>query len=670
MYKGERTHRGKSRRRRRGERERLDAPHRRMALPTDTRLFYNGKESSAERDRCESLVRLLPEGRYHSERQPQRYLAAAHKVAVVALPFGWEQRIEQPKDMKAKGGHRVYFVDHATRTTTLIDPRTKARSKVGPESGSGSDESGGGADATQELLLLASGVLPEQAVSPADFRAALHCALNHSLSRLMQEGSGSTPSAGGLRERRLQLQQHIMHALLVRYLDAARTLSATERETSEADARSAKYDAFLRTHLRVAPAEPSKDVLSSLMKHAHHSDPLAQYITGLLGPKRKHIWRVHSRLDQLAPASLRNYSGGSSEWGLRTRPRMCARTHTHVTCASCAHRDFGPDVSDTHPSPPPSTPLPRAASSRPPPPSLCSLSHPFPRLPWSARRNLRLRLPTRADKLRPLSGAPDPLTSNIEATVRSLTQAATFRARDPSGDGFWSAVQSGVALTEATGSVRPLLLAVAALAQTSHPPLPQIEGAAAPGMGYRLAKLHLAFGADLAQVHASSVAVSSQLSALWDWRLLDEGFRSWREELGKDSLTASRARAPPPSPPPRALPWYRAFAAAVAYVRVATDGAVRGRGAGRGRERVGAGGKPRAAAMRPRVACAHGGCAKRTSGTHPAEVHEAPTATRRQGGARMPRIAPEHPARRPLPHAARVVHACHALLLSTLPRRS
>ena len=218
-------------------------------------------------------------------------------------------------------------------------------------------------------------------------------------------------------------------------------------------------------------------------------------------------------------------------------PRACA-------CAGRTRRGFGPDPSDphrprlyvhVHPTP---VSMCMCMCPRPlPPPSapLFSLTRPLPPLPCSTP--LRLCLPTHTDKLRPLSSAPDPLTSTIEATVKTLTQAMTFRDRDPSGDGFWSAVQSGVALTEATGSVRPLLLAVAALARTYQPSLPQIEGAAAPGMGYRLAKLYHAFGTDLAQVHASSAAVSSQLSALWDWRLLDEGFRTWREELGAHGLT-------------------------------------------------------------------------------------------------------------------------------------
>ena len=53
--------------------------------------------------------------------------------------------------------------------------------------------------------------------------------------------------------------------------------------------------------------------MSSLVKHSSAGDMLALYTSGLFGPKRRHIWRVHNRLDTLPPTALRNYTGPYSQ---------------------------------------------------------------------------------------------------------------------------------------------------------------------------------------------------------------------------------------------------------------------------------------------------------------------------------------------------------------------
>ena len=167
---------------------------------------------------------------------------------------------------------------------------------------------------TDCLLLLSSAVLPEQAVSPTDFRAAMHRALRQSLSGLTPDGQAV---AGGLRERRLQLQQHIARALLERFLGAGvPPISSTDG-----------VQASFGQHHPHAPAPlPDQHVMSSLIKHATHGDLLGLYTSGFFGPKRRHIWRVHNRLDTIAPGALRNYQGPFSAGARRQRaPMQCIR---------------------------------------------------------------------------------------------------------------------------------------------------------------------------------------------------------------------------------------------------------------------------------------------------------------------------------------------------------
>ena len=203
-------------------------------LPAGTRFLG----ASADKDTARSsskLSRVLPLGHYHEERKPERFLPASaattplHVTASHTLPLGWEQRVERPGTAHGPSTtSRVFYIDHGSRTTTLVDPRVGGTATATDEGDSGDGgESDTAVDAMKELLLLASGVLPEQVVSPADFRAVMHRALRKSLSHLTADGPAT---AGGVRERRLQLQQHISRALLERFLAASHPLCSTVDE--------------------------------------------------------------------------------------------------------------------------------------------------------------------------------------------------------------------------------------------------------------------------------------------------------------------------------------------------------------------------------------------------------------------------------------------------------
>ena len=116
------------------------------------------------------LARLLPQGHYHAEKSPERLLPPStapplHPQATHLLPIGWEQRVERPSQTQAHGGHgasatsRVFYIDHAARTTTLVDPRVAGTSQTneGPNASVESENAKEDAarDAQRELLLLA-----------------------------------------------------------------------------------------------------------------------------------------------------------------------------------------------------------------------------------------------------------------------------------------------------------------------------------------------------------------------------------------------------------------------------------------------------------------------------------------------------------------------------------
>jgi hypothetical protein len=236
-------------------------------LPTGTRALFAGVPPEAEpgeRERYQRLSRLLPDGHFHAERAPQRLLpagVASQMLASHTLPIGWEQRVEPP----AKGGsRRIFYMDHFTRTTQLADPRTSADAVI-----EAVDEAG--EDPLNEFLLLSSGVLSEQHVGPADYRAALNRALRHSLHGQLE---GYAP--GGLRERRLQLQQHIQLACLERLFG---------RGVAPAPLVALAYATFVQHHAPPTPAAPDRHVLDSLLRHSSSvpTDPMGLYTSGARG---------------------------------------------------------------------------------------------------------------------------------------------------------------------------------------------------------------------------------------------------------------------------------------------------------------------------------------------------------------------------------------------------
>jgi hypothetical protein len=416
-------------------------------LPSGTRFLGAAPPDRETARTYARLARLLPNGAYHAERSPEKFVSSnttpLHAEASHTLPIGWEQRVERPGGAGSSSAQatmcRIFFIDHTSRATTLVDPRV-AGAGCAAEPASDAD---GATDAHRELLLLASGVLPEQVVSPSDFRAALHRALRQSLSGLHHEGP-----AGGLRERRLQLQQHVGRALLERYLGAGRAPDAsasdaivrshrpqprTPRHPPPADTRHAAQLAalalhsshactreprqlharphrrrawhtrapssrrshsastdlpcvlalclrrtwrdadgpqalFARKHAHPPPQALDQHVMSSLQKHASHTDLLALYTSGLFGPKRRHIWRVHNRLDMIPPAALRNYTGPFSTGA---RPERHPPAHGRTTHPRTAHlaRSAARLPRAPHPHAANAAPADRAARS--PPPLVC-----------------------------------------------------------------------------------------------------------------------------------------------------------------------------------------------------------------------------------------------------------------------------------------------------------
>ena len=135
-------------------------------------------------------------------------------------------------------------------------------------------------------------------MSAADFRAAMHRALRQTLS-----GAGADRPAvtGGLRERRLQLQQHI-GALLERYpLEPASHLASASRTCRRISPASTRTRS-------VAEPRPARDVQPNEARIHGRSVELV-HLRLPWAEAEAHIWRVHNRLDALQPAALRNYTG-------------------------------------------------------------------------------------------------------------------------------------------------------------------------------------------------------------------------------------------------------------------------------------------------------------------------------------------------------------------------
>lgn len=257
-------------------------------LPTGIRALFASGEAE-ERERYSKLASTLLDGNYHTG-SPQRLLpasAASQMMSSHTLPVGWEQRVEPA----TKGGsRRLFYMDHFTRSTTLVDPRTSAATPVDVLI---DDQEGD--EPLSEFLLLCSGVLGEQHVGAADYRAALNRALRHSLAGLLP----SERAPAGLRERRLQLQQHIQLACLERLFG---------RGVAPACTLVTAHNLFVEHHAPPASPPVDKHILDSLLKHANQADLMGLYTSGFFGPKRRHLWRVHNRLDMLPGAALRGLS--------------------------------------------------------------------------------------------------------------------------------------------------------------------------------------------------------------------------------------------------------------------------------------------------------------------------------------------------------------------------
>ena len=130
-------------------------------------MFPNGstklrarERDATERSRHARLARLIASP---AERQYQFESGdALPPSATVTLPLGFELRFDA-------ANARFFFVDHAKRATTWQDPRND------PPDVAISNEATEAA--LRQLELVSSGVLPEQAARPADFREALGHAL-------------------------------------------------------------------------------------------------------------------------------------------------------------------------------------------------------------------------------------------------------------------------------------------------------------------------------------------------------------------------------------------------------------------------------------------------------------------------------------------------------------
>ena len=139
-----------------------------MTLPPGTRTLFDA-ESDQARTAYARLARLARSGG----------LRASSAVTVsgtgqAELPIGWELRYEQATK-------RLFFIDHSTRSTTMIDPRTVEPSPsqhgASVRQSNSSDLSGSGGEAMDpmaELSLLLSAALPDSAGGPGEYRAALN----------------------------------------------------------------------------------------------------------------------------------------------------------------------------------------------------------------------------------------------------------------------------------------------------------------------------------------------------------------------------------------------------------------------------------------------------------------------------------------------------------------
>ena len=246
-------------------------------------MFPNGstklrarERDATERSRHARLARLIASP---AERQYQFESGdALPPSATVTLPLGFELRFDA-------ANARFFFVDHAKRATTWQDPRND------PPDVAISNEATEAA--LRQLELVSSGVLPEQAARPADFREALGHALR---AALHADDVGEAAAAlGPTHVRRLQQQQQIHLALIERLRDPPRPTATLQ----EAWAANAKRHAW-------APAAPlDAHYYDSLRKHVDAHDLLEMYTSGFFGPKMSRLYRVRDRLDSLGVAMLR-----------------------------------------------------------------------------------------------------------------------------------------------------------------------------------------------------------------------------------------------------------------------------------------------------------------------------------------------------------------------------
>ena len=242
----------------------------------------------------------------------------------MTLPLGFELRFDA-------ANARFFFVDHAKRATTWQDPRND------PPDVAISNEATEAA--LRQLELVSSGVLPEQAARPADFREALGHALR---AALHADDVGEAAAAlGPTHVRRLQQQQQIHLALIERLRDPPRPTATLQ----EAWAANAKRHAW-------APAAPlDAHYYDSLRKHVDAHDLLEMYTSGFFGPKMSRLYRVRDRLDSLGVAMLRapldvgGVRGASPRRLLLLRGRAMAST---LEGSSRPPRPLQPDALGSH----------------------------------------------------------------------------------------------------------------------------------------------------------------------------------------------------------------------------------------------------------------------------------------------------------------------------------
>ena len=285
-------------------------------LPCNTRSLYASSVDAEDRDRYARLVRLLPDSHYHAERAPQRFLgsgAASEMIETHTLAVGWEQRIEPP----AKGGQRrIFYMDHFARMTQLADPRSLAKDNEVDEQTS--------ADALREFMLICSGLLPDQAVTSADYRTALNRALRSTLGSLLTPDN-IVPVT--LRDRRLQLQQHIQYALLERMFGRGAPAGKSLAHAQEV---------FLQDNPNPSVPTIEKGILDSLLKHANQSDPMAIYTSGRRAACRAQGYAHPTRIRATKPATTRASAGVAMRAALLAYDAPCTATCTYILPSTCA----------------------------------------------------------------------------------------------------------------------------------------------------------------------------------------------------------------------------------------------------------------------------------------------------------------------------------------------